>query len=94
MTDDDRKDLTMIPDTKAGAVLGTIAPERRTYAETTSYAILMLLQAVESAMNRNDRPVIEELKRLCNEIFAEAERALAEMEAEKKVDFVEKSCEN
>lgn len=83
-------------DGKDGARLASFdVPVRlRSYAETTSYAILMLAEAVEAAMNRNDRPVLSELKRLCNEMFVEAEQALAEMEAENKLDTGNKMCEN
>ncbi len=50
-------------------------PRVRTYEETVGYAVLMLVDAVTAAMNREDWPMIEELKRLCLEAFEQAEEA-------------------
>lgn len=46
------------------------------YARQISTAMVILGQAVELALNMRDTKVIEEMKKVCSEIFEQAEGAL------------------
>ena len=46
------------------------------YATQISTAMVLLGQAVETALNLRDTKVIEEMKAVCSEIFEQAERVL------------------